>query len=150
VLLIKCDGETGLFVILSCIRRTNGVAQIINDGSANALDRNISITHRRQTTRLLKTQGHVNLLGILLIARSGRKTRIVLMADKLRSSIDTAYSTTLQHAISIVCLSVQRTASYFMCYKYFTERVDRTIAYAQCLPVCHSVCPSVCLLQQVF
>lgn len=39
----------------------------------------------------------LNSLGILLIARNGRSTRIVLMADRLRFSVSTTYSTALKH-----------------------------------------------------
>ena len=37
-----------------------------------------------------------NLLGILLIALSGLKTRMVRMADMLKFSVSTAYSTVLR------------------------------------------------------
>lgn len=48
-----------------------------------------------------------NLLGILLIALSGLKTRMVRMADMLKFSVSTAYSTVLRRKnVQVYTLSV--------------------------------------------
>jgi len=85
---------------------------------SKCIDHRILIT--RRAWRLLRTHS----LGILLMALSGRRTRIVRIADRLRSSIDAAYSTTLQRPSSIQ----QQTTSYL--------HVTTLILFQHYAPIC--------------
>src|SRR6218665_705231 len=65
-------------------------------------------TQRGREGRDRDHEAPINSLGILLMARSGRSTRIVRIADRLRFCVSTAYSTALQNKHTSTATSSSR------------------------------------------